>query len=122
MQTEGDITAVILNLGARIKVLRDGLDMSQQSFCDMISMDRSYLCGVETGQRNVSIKNLYKIARGFDISLSEMLADVDDPASIARRRELMEELLRKEQKEAGQKPTEQEPTDQEPAESESKAD
>lgn len=102
MQHEGDIAAIRLNLGARIKVLRKRLDMSQAAFSEMISMDRSYLVGVETGKRNVSFDNLCKIARGFDMSLSEVFEDVDDPESVARRRELMEELLRKKEEQQKQ--------------------
>ena len=103
MQHEGDIAAIRLNLGARIRALRDELSMTQKTFSAMISMDRSYFVGVETGSRNVSIENLCKIARGFDMSLSEMFEGVDDPESVARRLELMEELLRKKEEKQKQK-------------------
>jgi hypothetical protein len=34
--------------------------------------------GVERGQRNVGVVNLYRIARALDMSLSELLAEVED--------------------------------------------
>ena len=59
-------------LGKRIKELRKQLCISQEKFALSISMDRTYLASVEAGHRNISIKNLYKIANGLNISLSEL--------------------------------------------------
>ena len=116
MEIEGDIATIRQNLGNRIRMLRKGLALSQESFSKKIEMNRSYLGSVESGKRNVSIDNLCKIARGLDISLSELFIEVDDPASIARRRELMGELLRKEQEKAEQNSNEEESDEQEPEE------
>jgi transcriptional regulator with XRE-family HTH domain len=33
--------------------------------------------GVERGQRNVGVVNLYRIARALDMSLSELVAEVE---------------------------------------------
>jgi hypothetical protein len=38
--------------------------------------DRSYLADVERGKRNISIVNSEVIARGFEVSLSRLLAEV----------------------------------------------
>ena len=65
------------NIGDRIRSLREERGLSQYVFSDMVRIDRSYLIGVEKGRRNVSIDNLGKIARGLDVSLSEMMRDVD---------------------------------------------
>ncbi|UKI16192.1 MAG: helix-turn-helix transcriptional regulator [Ruminococcus sp.] len=35
-------------------------------------MDRTYYASVEAGKRNISIKNIKKIADGFQISLEEL--------------------------------------------------
>lgn len=93
MKTEGDIAAIRYNLGYRIKLLREGQDLSQYTFARMIDLDRTYIIGVEKGRRNVSIDNLCKIARGLDISLSELCEGIDDAAAVARRRKLMDDLL-----------------------------
>ena len=92
MKTEGDIAAIRYNLGNRIRALREGQDLSQYTFARMIELDRTYLIGVEKGRRNVSIDNLCKIARGLDISLSELCEGIDNPDSIRRRHHLIEEL------------------------------
>lgn len=39
-------------------------------------MDRTYYASVEAGKRNVSIKNIKKIADGFEISLEELFKNM----------------------------------------------
>ena len=56
---------------ARIKELRNATGLSQERFALKIDMDRTYYASVETGKRNVSLKNIKKIADGFGISLEE---------------------------------------------------
>ena len=41
-----------------------------------IGLDRTYYAAVENGKRNVSLKNIKKIAVGFRLSLSELFSEV----------------------------------------------
>lgn len=59
-------------LGQRIKELRNKKGLSQEKFALQIGMDRTYLASVESGNRNISICNIKKIADGLDITLSEL--------------------------------------------------
>lgn len=58
--------------GERIKQLRNNLGVSQEKFALSIGMDRTYYASVESGKRNISIKNIDKIANGLGISLEEL--------------------------------------------------
>lgn len=58
--------------GERIKALRKERNLSQEKFALSIGMDRTYYSSVETGNRNISIENIKKIADGFQISLEEL--------------------------------------------------
>lgn len=58
--------------GVRVKELRQARKISQEKFALQINMDRTYLASIESGKRNISIENIYKIACGFDISLEEL--------------------------------------------------
>ena len=60
-----------LKVGLRIKELRTGLGMSQESFANSIGMARTYFAEVETGKRNVSLINLEKITKGLGVTLSQ---------------------------------------------------
>lgn len=64
-------------LGDRIRELRLNMGLSQEKFALKIEMDRTYFSSVEAGKRNISITNLEKIAKGFNISLSELFKGVD---------------------------------------------
>lgn len=59
-------------LGNRIKQLRKSTGLSQEKFALKIDMDRTYFATVESGKRNVSIQNIEKIAKGLNISISEL--------------------------------------------------
>lgn len=63
-------------IGQRIKELRKQTGLSQEEFAMKISMDRSYFASVEIGKRNISINNLEKIIKGFDISFEEFFKGV----------------------------------------------
>ncbi len=67
---------LLTSFGTRCKALRANSGMSQESFANAIGMDRSYYASIEAGRRNVTLKNMSKIASGFDISLSELLEQV----------------------------------------------
>ena len=58
-------------LGQRIRALRLQKNLSQEKFALQIDMDRTYLASVESGKRNISIENIYKISKGLNISLEE---------------------------------------------------
>ena len=58
--------------GLKVQRLRKEKGLSQEKFALSIDMDRTYFASVEAGKRNVSIKNIQKIAYGLGISLSEL--------------------------------------------------
>ena len=42
----------------------------------MCGLDRTYIGGIERGQRNVALVNIEKIARAFKLSLSRLFKGV----------------------------------------------
>lgn len=63
-------------IGNKIRKLRHQRDQSQEQFANKCGLDRTYIAGIERGKRNVSIVNLEKIAKAFEISLSELFKDL----------------------------------------------
>lgn len=68
----GGLYVITVNLGLRIKELRNRSGLSQEKFALKIGMDRTYFASVEAGRRNISIVNIKKIADGLGVSLSEL--------------------------------------------------
>jgi len=50
--------------------------VSQEEFADLCGLDRTYIGGIERGERNLSMVNIEKIALTFKISLSELFRGV----------------------------------------------
>jgi len=67
---------IVKKFGERIKELRLKLGLSQEKFALLIDMDRTYYASIESGKRNVSLRNIEKISKGFGISISELFQGV----------------------------------------------
>lgn len=64
----------ILNkFGERMQRVRKSKDISQEKLAEMIAMDRTYIGLIERGERNPTIRTLYKIAKALKISSSDLL-------------------------------------------------
>lgn len=59
--------------GARVRSLRKAAGFSQEDFALEIGLDRTYMGGIERGERNVALLNICKIAKGLKIPLSKLL-------------------------------------------------
>jgi transcriptional regulator with XRE-family HTH domain len=60
-------------VGARIRESRKRMRLSQEALALASGLDRSYLGGVERGERNIAVVNLHKIATTLNVPLSELL-------------------------------------------------
>lgn len=65
-----------IEFGTRCKDLRMKTGLSQESFANLINMDRSYYASIEVGRRNVTLSSMKKIADGLGVSLSDLLDSV----------------------------------------------
>jgi transcriptional regulator with XRE-family HTH domain len=63
-----------LEFGQRIKELRARSGMSQEHLAYRAGLDRSYISGVERGERNVSILNIEKIAAALQITVAYLFS------------------------------------------------
>lgn len=64
------------NLGIHIRQLRSAKGYSQENFADLCGLDRTYVGSIERGERNLSFKNLLRIAHALDLEPSELLAAI----------------------------------------------
>ena len=62
-------------LGRAIRTTRKRSGMSQEALALASGIDRSYLGGVERGQRNVSYLNLVRIAAGAGVTPDVIVAE-----------------------------------------------
>lgn len=74
--TESDFNAQLQKLGATIRRLRTAKGFSQEGFADACGLDRTYIGGVERGERNLGFKNLLRISETLSIQPSELLHEI----------------------------------------------
>jgi transcriptional regulator with XRE-family HTH domain len=67
---------ILLLLGKRIRELRKAKRISQEAFADRCGLDRTYVGGIERGERNVSVLNLVKIADALEVSVSVLFEGI----------------------------------------------
>jgi transcriptional regulator with XRE-family HTH domain len=60
--------------GNRVRELRARSGMTQEILSYRSGLDRTYISGVERGQRNISIENIEKIASALQVSLAYMFS------------------------------------------------
>jgi transcriptional regulator with XRE-family HTH domain len=61
-----------LLFGARLAVLRKELGLSQEQLALESGLARSYVGGVERGQRNIALLNIFKLADALGVEPSEL--------------------------------------------------
>jgi transcriptional regulator with XRE-family HTH domain len=63
-----------VGLGVAIRVMRARTGLSQEELAARSGMDRTYIGGIERGERNPGFDKLVRLARAFDIPTSELIA------------------------------------------------
>lgn len=56
-----------VTFGRRVREIRLQRGLSQEKLAELADLHRNYVGGVERGERNVSLLNIVKIARGLNI-------------------------------------------------------
>jgi len=62
-------------LGARIRELRRRRGLTQESLYRRTGLPQSYISDLERGKRNVSLRNLYRLARALEVPLAEFFRE-----------------------------------------------
>lgn len=61
--------AVKAAFGQRVRELRTKKGLSQEALAMACDLDRTYIGGIERGERNVSLVNIEKIAAALGVSI-----------------------------------------------------
>jgi transcriptional regulator with XRE-family HTH domain len=65
-----------LAVGATIRDLRVRAGYSQELLAEKAGLHRTYVGGVERGERNVSLENIVRIARALKVKPSQLLEGI----------------------------------------------
>ena len=65
-----------IRFGKALRQRRQKLGVSQEAFADMCQLDRTYIGGIERGERNVALVNIEKIAKTLRLTIAELFRGV----------------------------------------------
>jgi transcriptional regulator with XRE-family HTH domain len=67
---EGDLQRVV---GRNLRAFRQARNLSQEAFADVLGVHRTYMGGIERGERNLTLKSLERIAHRLGVAPLELL-------------------------------------------------
>jgi len=67
---------VLRHFGVRIRALRQQQGLSQEALALHAALDRTYVGGVERGERNISLQNVAKLAKALGVTLDHLFRGV----------------------------------------------
>ena len=67
------ISAITGEFGRRVRLRREELELSQEKLAERVGLHWTYVGQVERGQRNLSLHNIVRIAKGLDSDPGELV-------------------------------------------------
>ena len=67
---EGDLQRIV---GRNLRRYRQERGLSQEEFADVVGVHRTYLGGLERGERNLTLRSLERIAERIQLDAMELL-------------------------------------------------
>ena len=80
---EGDLQR---RLGRNLRAYRQARGLSQEAFADAVGVHRTYMGGVERGERNLTLRSVERLAGALGVDALELLAPDESTAGRPTRR------------------------------------
>jgi transcriptional regulator with XRE-family HTH domain len=71
----------MIAFGTKMKAIREGRGYSQERLAELACLHRTYIGGVERGERNISLLNIWRIADALKVNPSVLFAASTDAAT-----------------------------------------
>ena len=72
-------------LGTRVRFYRKQKGLSQEKLAELCGLQPSYVGQIERGEKNITVEILYRLSQGLDVSMADLLQDIDNPASAGNK-------------------------------------
>lgn len=69
---------VKVGFGVLLRSRRTSQGLSQEVLAHKVGLDRTYISGIERGTRNPTLTVIYQIAHGLSLSVSALVADLEE--------------------------------------------
>jgi transcriptional regulator with XRE-family HTH domain len=64
--------------GRNLRRYREERGLSQEAFADMVGVHRTYMGGVERGERNLTLRSVERLAAVIEVDPLNLLAEADE--------------------------------------------
>ncbi|TXT39169.1 MAG: XRE family transcriptional regulator [Planctomycetota bacterium] len=75
--------ADLKQFGLRVRELRLAAGMSQEELADRAGLHRTYIGGIERGERNIGLLNVFRLATTFGISVADLFPSKPHSAAVS---------------------------------------
>ncbi len=75
------LSPALKTLGNRIRKRRTEMDISQEGLAERSGLHWTFIGQVERGQRNLSVHNLLKVAKGLTLDPGDLVTGLKPPTS-----------------------------------------
>ena len=67
------VTDPCRHFGLRVREARLALGFSQEELADVVGLHRTYIGAVERGERNISLRNIVRLARALETTACRLM-------------------------------------------------
>lgn len=67
------MSTISIKFGKKVKAIRLEKDMSQADLAKLLDVHVTYISGIERGLRNMSLKNVEKLAKALKVPIEELI-------------------------------------------------
>ncbi|MEA3495643.1 MAG: helix-turn-helix transcriptional regulator [Bacteroidota bacterium] len=68
---------ILHKFGDRIQSLRKDKKLSQEDFAHICGLHRTYIGMIERGEKNITLKNIEKLAKALNMDISEIMKELN---------------------------------------------
>lgn len=74
------IPDIVTRFGRSVRTRRIALDLTQEVLAEKAELHRTYIADIERGTRNVSLRNIERLAIALECSITTLFADIEKGA------------------------------------------
>lgn len=63
--------------GINVRARRAALDFSQETLAEKADLDRTYIGGIERGERNLTLLSAHRVAKALKTTVAELCEGID---------------------------------------------
>lgn len=67
---------ILIEFGKKVREIRLSKKLSQEDLAEKANVHRTYIGMVERGEKNISLKNIQKIAKALEVKIGELMKDL----------------------------------------------